>query len=350
LTHGFALDGEGRKMSKSLGNVISPIDVADRRGADILRLWVSMIDFLEDMRLSQEILDRNAEAYRKIRNTFRYLMGNLNGFDAARDSVAYDQMEEIDRWALHQLETLRARLVAAYDSYQYSVVYHGLQNFCAVTLSSLYLDILKDRLYTFPRRSRERRSAQTVLYRLAMDLCLLMAPILCFTAEEVWQEMEAFHGRERWAGSTVHAESFPAPLAMPEDKPLLDRYDRLFALRMEVSKALERSRADKKIGSSLEAKVRIDAPHEAEEFLRSFGDGLRFLFITSGVEFGDLGDPGPGALPPPGIEVQVLRADGTKCERCWHYTSDVGSNPSFPGACGRCAAALDGLLSGPEPA
>jgi isoleucyl-tRNA synthetase len=353
VTHGFTLDGEGRKMSKSTGNVISPLDVASKRGAEIVRLWVSMVDFLEDMRLSEEILDRNAEAYRKIRNTFRYLLGNLDGFDPGADAVPYAEMEEIDRWALQQLEALRKRIVEAYGSHQYHLVYHGLHNFCAVTLSSFYLDILKDRLYTSPPRAKARRSAQTVLHRLATDLCRLMAPVLCFTAEEVWQEIEALRGRPRWGAATVHAELFPDPLDVPADPAILERWDRLMAIREEVSKALEEARAARIIGSSLEAAVRLDAPEEVRAFLESFGPGLRFLFITSRVELRS-GEAGTGGAPTdaalrservPGLAIAVAPAGGTKCERCWHYTADVGSDADVPGACARCAGVVKAILA-----
>jgi isoleucyl-tRNA synthetase len=348
VTHGFTLDGEGRKMSKSMGNTISPMDVAQQRGAEIVRLWVSMVDFLEDMRLSEEILDRNGEAYRKIRNTFRYLLGNLDGFDPAGDAVPYARMEEIDRWALHQLEELRRRLTAAYEAHQYHLVYHGIVNFCAVTLSAFYLDILKDRLYTAATRSTMRRSAQTVLYRMAMDLSRLMAPVLAFTAEEVWQELEALHGRERLGTSSIHAQRFPQALAEAEDARLLERWDRLVDLRSEVAKALEIARAAKRIGTSLEAKVRIEAPDEVQEFLKSFGTELRFVFITSGVELGPVGASAHRSERVAGMSVEVLPADGTKCERCWSYTSDVGSDRDHPGICARCAEAVREILSYPE--
>ena len=235
LTHGFTLDGEGRKMSKSTGNVISPLDVCAARGADILRLWVSMVDHAEDMGLSQEILDRNAEAYRKIRNTFRYLLGNLPGF-AESDALPLDALPEIDRFALHRLEELRRRLIQAYRDHAYHVVYHGVHQFCGVTLSSFYLDVLKDRLYTYPRGSRGRRAAQTVLHRLAVDLCRLMAPVLAFTAEEIWQELEALRGRPRFASRSVHAETFPEAVVPELDASLLARWDRLLPLREEVAR------------------------------------------------------------------------------------------------------------------
>lgn len=341
VTHGFTLDGQGRKMSKSLGNVISPMEVAERRGAEILRLWVSMIDFLEDMRLSEEILDRNAEAYRKIRNTLRFLLGNLHGYDPERDAVPYVEMEEIDRFAMHRLEDARRRIVEAYRSHQYHLVYHALNHFCTVTLSSLYLDILKDRLYCAPARSRERRSAQTVLWQLATGLSRLMAPILCFTAEEVWQEIEGLMGRARWGERTVHAETFPEPYALPEDGEMLSRWERLLPLRNEIYKALEAARAEKRIGSGLDAEVRIEATDELESFLRSFGESLRFYLITSAVSFGRV--PGPArweSSEVPGFAVGVLEAPGTKCERCRNRTTDVGRDPAWPTLCARCVAVV----------
>ena len=336
VTHGFTMDGDGRKMSKSLGNVIAPGEVIDKRGAEILRLWVSMIDFLEDMRLSQEILDRNAEAYRKIRNTFRYLLGNLAAFDPEVDRVPVEQMPEIDRWALHQLETLRATIVAAYESHQYHVVYHALNAFVTVTLSSFYLDVLKDRLYTSPRAAIARRSAQTVLFAMASSIARLAAPILCFTAEEVWQELEALCGRPRWGDSSVHAQVFPEPSQTAADPELIARWDRLAAVREVVMKALEEARVAKRIGGSLEAQVAMSGPEETLSFLRSFGDDLRFLFLTSGVTFGAVA---------PALTVTVLPADGTKCQRCWNYTEDVGADPEWPGACDRCARAVRLILA-----
>jgi len=346
VTHGFTLDGEGRKMSKSRGNVISPLDVSSKRGAEVLRLWVSMVDFLEDMRLSQEILDRNTEAYRKIRNTFRYMLGNLNDFDPARDTVAYEQLEEIDRWALHQLETLRARLVQAYADHQYHTVYHGLHNFCGVTLSPFYLDILKDRLYTHPPGDGARRAAQTVLYRLTDGLCRLMAPVLCFTAEEIWQHLEALHGREAWAESSVHTQEFPAPLTLPAEADLLERWERLTVLRNEINRALELARAEKTIGAPLDACVRIDGSADDVAFLQSFGDELRFLLITSGVEFGSVDDGAFRSGTVPELAIEVRRSDGDKCERCWHYTNDVGTDEDWPQVCARCAGHVREIVSG----
>ncbi|HEX4823273.1 MAG TPA: isoleucine--tRNA ligase [Candidatus Polarisedimenticolaceae bacterium] len=338
VTHGFTLDGEGRKMSKSLGNVISPLDVTDKRGAEILRLWVSMIDYLEDMRLSPEILDRNAETYRKIRNTFRFLLGNLDGYDDGRDRVSYAEMPEIDRWAMQQLEALRLRIVQAYEAHAYHLVYHALNGFVTVTLSSFYLDILKDRLYTFPKTSPGRRSAQSVLYRIVSDVTRLMAPVLAFTAEEIWQELEALEGRPRWGDRSIHAEVFPEPLGVPADTALVERWEKLAQVRMEVLKVLEVARADKLIGGSLEAHVTIEGPEELLDFLRSFGEELRFLFITSAVTL----------KPGPALAVGVAKAEGTKCSRCWSYTQDVGEDSSFPEVCARCAANVRTIVAEPE--
>jgi isoleucyl-tRNA synthetase len=351
VTHGFTLDKNGRKMSKRLGNVISPLDVADERGAEILRLWVSMIDFLEDMRLSEEILQRNAEAYRKIRNTFRYLLGNLSDFDASSDAVSYDDMEEIDRWALQQLEQVRRRWNRAYESHQYHLIYHGFHNFCSVTLSSFYLDILKDRLYTYPPLARARRSAQTVLWRLARDLARLIAPILCFTAEDVWQALETLAGRKAWDTSSVHTEQFPEPLEVAEDGALLQRWDRLMRLREEVNKGLEQARAEDRIGGSLQARLIIDtSDRDTLDFLRSFGDDLRFLFITSEVAFGSAADGAFCSKEVPGLTIGVEGAPGHKCARCWNYTNDVGRDENWPEVCARCVGSVREILSQTGPA
>ncbi len=349
VTHGFTLDGQGRKMSKSLNNVISPLDVARERGAEILRLWVAMVDFLEDMRLSDEIIERNSEAYRKIRNTFRYLLGNLYDFDPGEHPVAYERMEEIDRWVLQRLERLRARLFSAYESHQYHIVYHELHNFCAVTLSSFYLDIIKDRLYTVPAGHPARRSAQTVLCRLADSLCRLMAPVLCFTSEEIWQELEALHGRQPWGRSTIHSQPFPAPQEIVEDQALIDRFERLMKLREEAYRALELARKDKLIGTALEARLVVDSTDAGTiEFLKSFGEELRFLFITSEVTFGRTSDDAFASEAVPGLRVEVQKAAGSKCERCWNYTTDVGEAPEWPGICGRCAGHVRDILATKE--
>jgi len=350
VTHGFTLDGAGRKMSKSIGNTISPLDVAEQRGAEILRLWVSMVDFLEDMRLSDEIISRNVDAYRKVRNTFRFLLGNLAGFDPVADALPYDEMQEIDRWALQQLEQVRRRWIVAYESHQYHVVFHGLHRFCNVTLSSFYLDILKDRLYTLPPKHPARRSAQTALHRLVGDLCRLAAPILCFTAEEIWQELETLAGRPEWDSASVHVECFPERPPFERDDALLERWERLMALREEINQALELARRDKVIGGSLAASVVIEADEADTEFLRSFGDELRFLLITSDVTFGKVADSAFRSEEIEGFAVEVRPAGGTKCARCWNFTTDVGTDDDWPEICARCVGSVHEILSGAESA
>jgi isoleucyl-tRNA synthetase len=344
VTHGFTLDGAGRKMSKSLGNVISPLDVAAQRGAEILRMWVSMVDFFEDMRLSPDILEQNADAYRKVRNTFRYLLGNLHGFDPETHTVPYGEMEEIDRWALQQLERVRRRWIEAYEGHHYHLLYHGLHNFCSVTLSAFYLDILKDRLYTYPGRDRARRSAQTVLWRLARDLARLVAPLMCFTAEEVWQELETIQGRRAWDRNSVHVECFPRALEVAEDGALLARWERLMRLRDEVNKALEQARRDGRIGGSLEARVVLAADEGTRTFLESFGETLRFLLLTSEVEFGTPAAVAYRSAEVPGLAIEVLQARGDKCQRCWNWTTDVGADREWPEVCSRCARAVRAIL------
>ncbi len=341
ITHGFTLDGEGRKMSKSLGNVISPMEVADSMGAEVIRLWVSMIDYLSDMRLSQEILTRNAEAYRKIRNTFRYFLGNLYDFEPEKDSLPFEGMLEIDRWALFQLNDLIRRIRTAYDNYMFHIIYHALHNFCTVTMSSFYLDILKDRLYTAAPCSMRRRSAQTAMFRICESLCKLMAPILCFTSDEVWKHMPGSGSRK----ASVHLEEFPSPLELKDDPELIKRWDRLMEIREDVSKALEIARQSKMIGNSLEAKVRIEAPKDVQQLLQYFGDELRYLFIVSQVEFGEVGVSKYSSEGIKGFSIEVMKADGTKCERCWNYTTDVGQDPGSPTVCARCVRALDESIS-----
>lgn len=358
LTHGFTLylnpkTGRVEKMSKSLGNVISPIEVSDHLGADILRLWVAQVDFLEDMNVSPEILERNAEAYRKIRNTFRFLLGNLYDFDASRDAVPDPKLAEIDRWALAELASVSAAVRRAYESYEFHRVFHALNDFCSVTMSAVYLDVIKDRLYTSPPRSPERRSAQAALARIADELCRLMAPMLVFTAEEIWQEMRGLPGGAGRAES-VHVATFPGASVggKPSDvstgaesAELLARWRRLFEVRTEIAKAIEEKRKTKEIGSSLGARIVLAAPPELRAFLESFGEELRFNLIVSSVRFDDALSEGRSAERIPGLSILVAPAEGTKCERCWNVTQDVGADPDWPTACARCARALATILA-----
>ncbi|GIX46457.1 MAG: hypothetical protein KatS3mg131_0668 [Candidatus Tectimicrobiota bacterium] len=341
LTHGFVVDGEGRKMSKSLGNVIEPQQLISRYGAEILRLWVAHVDYREDIRLSHEILTRLTEAYRRIRNTSRFILGNLYDFDPATDRVAYEDLLEIDQYLLHRLAVVAARIRQAYRDYAYHVVYHTLHNFCAVDLSAFYLDVLKDRLYTLAPRSRERRAAQTVLYDIMMAMVRLMAPVLAFTAEEIWRHLP---GALALAPS-VHLTTFadmPAEWLQPE---LGARWERLLTLRREVAKALEIVRQAKQIGQSLDAHVTLYVPEAWQALVTAYADTLDTLFIVSKVSLAT--GPAPAAAfaseEIPGLHVLVSRAPGQKCARCWRYQEDVGCWDAHPTVCGRCAACLQSL-------
>ncbi|HEV8702901.1 MAG TPA: isoleucine--tRNA ligase [Candidatus Polarisedimenticolia bacterium] len=342
LTHGFTLDGAGRKMSKSLGNVIPPQDVIKQHGGDVLRLWVATVDFLEDMRLSKEILDRNAEAYRKIRNTCRYLLGNLYDFDPARHALARGDLEEIDRYVLGQLDQVIARTRTAYERYEFHLATQAIHRFSTVTLSALYLDVLKDRLYTSPPDARARRSAQTAMRIILDALARLMAPILCFTAEEVWQ---ALRGRKPGdpIDESVHTMSFPEADAAPADDELDRQWARLLELRDQVLKALELARAEGTLGNSLEARVILESDAGTLRNLRRDPAFLQDLFIVSQVTLAP--SPAEAADRPGSIAVRVERAAGEKCARCWHVTTDVGSDGQFRTLCARCAAAVRSIVS-----
>ncbi|GAB6062980.1 isoleucine--tRNA ligase [Deferrisoma palaeochoriense] len=333
LTHGFVVDGEGRKMSKSQGNVVSPEEVIRRYGAEILRLWVAAEDYRDDIRISEEILTRLVEAYRRIRNTCRFLLGNLSDFDPEADRVDRSELWEIDRYCLDRLNRLVERCRRAYDEYEFHVIFHRIHNFCAVDLSAFYLDILKDRLYTFPARSLGRRAAQTVLHEVLHKLCRLMAPVLAFTADEVWQHLPGAEG-------SVHAELFPEVDAAAVDDELADRWDRIRKLRALVAKAAEDARAKKVIGHSLDAKVVLHVDNRWEAFLGSYASELPFLFIVSEVDL----VPGAGGAftdpDLPGVGVSVERAEGEKCQRCWNYSPTVGQDPEHPEACARCVTHL----------
>jgi isoleucyl-tRNA synthetase len=328
LTHGFVVDAAGKKMSKSVGNVIAPQEIIKQYGAEILRLWVSAEDYTNDIRISQEILKRLAEAYFRIRNTARFLLGNLADFDPAAHAVAAAALPEIDRWALARLSQLERRVLEAYRESQFHVVYHALLNFCSVDLSAFYLDVLKDRLYALAPGDPERRAAQTVLHRVLESLTLLMAPVLSFTAEEIWQAMPARPGK----GASVFFEIF-APTPAPADADaLLARWERLIELRRVVNKALEGAKGE--IGKSLEAAVVVAADAETREFLAGFGEQLKDVFIVSAVELG----PAPEGADGPAVTVR--RAAGAKCARCWCWSTGLGSAAAHPEICPRCTAAI----------
>jgi isoleucyl-tRNA synthetase len=342
LTHGFVVDGEGRKMSKSFGNVIAPDEVISRYGAEVLRLWVAAEDYRDDIRISEEILSRLSEAYRRIRNTCRFILGNLYDFDPAQDAVPDDRLLEIDRWILLRLQKLTARLREAYAGYEFHVVFHTLHNFCAVDLSSLYLDILKDRLYTAPASSPERRAAQTALHKILDAMVRLMATILSFTAEEVWELLPGARKR----AESVHLALFPEVEPRYLDEALEAKWNRLLEVRGEVSKALEIARKEKLIGNSLEAAVILQAPPQLGSFLKENEPLLKDLFIVSRAEIVDVPPAGAYASKEvEGLNVLIRRTDGRKCERCWVYDPETGSNPEFPAACPRCSAALRAIAA-----
>jgi len=333
--NGWVLDGEGRAMHKSLGNSIEPDEIIRHHGAEVLRLWSASMEFHEDVRASDTIITRLIEAYRKLRNTFRYALGNLSDFDPRTDAVAAAEMLELDQWVLLRAEDLVARCRGWYEDFAFHKVYHAVYDFATVDLSSLYFDVLKDRLYTAAAKSHARRSAQTALYRLAYALVRLVAPILTFTAEEVWTHLQQ--------PGSVHLELFPEPAELTAGLPEAHRkralnWDRLMKVREDVLKSLEEARREKFIGAPLEARVRLTADGDLYPLLRQYARELPGLFIVSEVALEE--QPGQS------VSVSVERAGGDKCERCWKYTTDVGSEPRFPTICASCAGAIDEILHG----
>jgi isoleucyl-tRNA synthetase len=338
LTHGFVVDADGRKMSKSLGNVVAPSEVIDKYGAEILRLWVSASDYREDIRISENILKQLSDAYRRIRNTSRFMLGNLFDFDPAADKVSYESMPEIDRYALHKLQSLVQKTLAAYDAYEYHIIYHALYNYCTIDLSAFYLDILKDRLYTSPAKSEVRRSAQTVMHILLDSLARLMAPLLPFTAEEIWQHMS---GRSDKV-SSVHLASLPEANSKWKDESLGQKWEKILQVRAEVTKALEKARAAKQIGHPLDASVTISLKEDFYNALLPYGGELRFIFIVSKVSLlkDKKLDGGFESETVEGLSIRIESAPGEKCERCWVHETSVGTNSAHPSICERCQKAL----------
>ncbi len=334
LTHGFVVDGEGRKMSKSQGNYVTPQELIPKYGAEVLRLWAAAEDYSEDIRLSDEILNRLADAYRRLRNTFRFLLGNLADFEPARDRQSYARLDEVDRWILARLGRLVGRVVKAYGEYQFHTVFHSVHNFCAVDLSAQYLDIIKDRLYTSAADDPRRRAAQTTCYDIFSALARLMAPILTFTAEEAWSHLP---GRP---GESVHLELFPEAAREWLDERLERDWERLLEVRREVAKALETARQQGGIGSGLEARVAfVHAPEDLPALLQAKRDLLATLFIVSRVGVGGaVGAPlvRYESQEIPGLVIDVERAPGRKCARCWTWSERVGESREHPTLCERC--------------
>ena len=345
LTHGFTLDGKGRKMSKSLGNVIAPQEIIKKSGAEILRLWVAAEDFREDVRISDEILNRLIEAYRRLRNTARFLISNLHDFEPEKDSVSISELDEMDRWILQRTQTVLSRCRQAYDDYEFHGVYHTLNNFCSVELSAQYLDIVKDRLYCEGAKSQTRRAAQTTLYRILDTLVHLMAPLVSFTAEEIWGYMPDQNLRP----ASVFLSRMPEPDTSLIDPQLAEKWDRIFRERSEVLKALEQARTAGIIGHSLDAKVLFASRNgrrdsSLTELIQSDRTRLQDLLIVSQVSESQDAGGDPGMAYDSDLlkcQISVSKAEGAKCERCWKYDTQVGENKTHPTVCARCATVLN---------
>jgi len=342
LTHGFVVDGEGRKMSKSVGNVIYPQEVIKKYGADVLRLWVASADYKADIRISNEILKQLSEVYRKIRNTFRYILGNIYDFDPVADRVAYDDMTELDRWALMRLEQVRERVQQAFETYEFHLLYHTVHNFCAVDLSAFYLDILKDRLYASVPGSLERRSAQTVMHEILSTLVTLLSPVLTFTTEEIWEYMPKLPGMTE----SVQMAAWPDPHPEYLDEALAAKWDAILELRSEITKALENARRTKLIGHSLDAAVEIFADGEAFRRLNEVSAALAQILIVSHAtvkEGSSLASANAYKAADFGLAVDVKPGHGEKCERCWIYSDTVGMDHDHSTLCNRCAGVVKKL-------
>ena len=329
LTHGFVVDGKGRKMSKSVGNVIYPQEVADKMGAEILRLWVANTDYSGELTISDEILKRVVEGYRRIRNTLRFLLANTDDFNPATDSVPVDQMLEIDRYAVEMVRALQASVQADYDRYDFHHIVQSLQNFCSEELGAFYLDVLKDRLYTTAPNSMARRSAQTALWLITQTMLRLMAPILAFTTEEVWTLLAS---KMNGAPESIMLSDAAALPQVADAAALSAKWERIRAIRAEVAKAMETVRGEGAIGSSLQAEVTIVAPQDDADALRSLGDDLKFVFISSAAS----------VATGEALQISVTPSAQPKCERCWHQRNSVGQNTAHPGWCDRCVANVDG--------
>ncbi len=343
LTHGFVLDGEGKKMSKTAGNVVSPQEIIKESGAEILRLWVASQDYQEDLRISKNIVKQLREAYRKVRNTCRFLLSNLYDFDAAVHAVPHSDLPELDQWALWRLAQLIDNVKKGYEQFQFRQVVHEIDYFCSTDMSSTYLDILKDRLYTFPADSRLRRGSQTVLLETVTALAKLMAPILSFTAEEIWQELSDSKQKGAKLGS-VHLAEFPDVPAVFANPDLPSTWNYLFQVRRVVQSGLEKKRRDKVIGSSLEAKVVLRTIELHYGLLKRYQDDLPALFIVSHVEvepIAEISEKNHECVDTGlSLVIDVVKAEGTKCDRCWNIRTDVGRQANHPTLCGRCVEAL----------
>ena len=337
LTHGFVMDGQGRKMSKSLGNTILPKDITEKYGADILRLWVSSVDYREDVRISENILQQMSDAYRRIRNTARFLMGNLSDFNYSEDKVEYNEMFEIDKWAMHKLEELKEKTTKYYDKYEFYSLFQEITYFCSIEMSSFYLDIVKDRLYCENKKSLERRSAQTVLTEVLRVLVRVISPVLSFTAEEIWERIPESIKEEE----SVHLTSWIEVNPEYKNEELAKKWEKIYHLRKEVNKKLEAERQAGMIGHSLDARVLLNISNDEYSFIKEYSEAeVSDLFIVSQVKF--VNDR-LNESEIDGITIAVEKASGEKCERCWKYDEEVGHDHEHTDVCPRCAKVLNSL-------
>lgn len=341
VTHGYVVDGEGRKMSKSLGNGIDPMDVIGEYGADILRLWVASCDYKADIRISKKLLAQISEVYRKIRNTSRYIIGNIHDFDPDTDSVAYKDLLEIDKVALLKLAQLLEKVNTSYKAYEFHIMFHAIHNFCVVDMSNFYLDIIKDRLYTLKKDSKERRCAQTVIYTILDTLVRILTPILAFTSEEIWKYMPHKKGDDL---ESVQLNDWPV---LPEEylnNELSDKWDKVLDIRADISKALEEARNKKVIGHSLNAEVVLYADDANYEFVDGIKDDMSSVCIISKFsleKMESVPDSASDGEMVKGIKILVRQASGEKCERCWMYSDTVGQSKEHPTICSRCEGNID---------
>lgn len=344
LTHGFTVDVNGHKMSKSLGNVITPSEITNKLGADILRLWVASVNYTQEITVSDEIFNRQADAYRRIRNTSRFLLANINGFEPESHSVALDDMVALDRWVVGRAAQLQEEIVAAYEEYEFHQVVHKLMNFCTTELGGFYLDIIKDRQYTAKEDGIARRSCQTAMYLIAEAMTRWMAPILSFTAQEIWQALPELNSEKR--GEFVFTDVwFKGLVSLPADEVLNNEYwSQILLVRAEVNKALENARKEKIVGKALEAEVTLYVSGDLAESVQQLGEELRFVLITSGATVSVVNEMPADAIKTEleQLTLTVSASTGTKCERCWHYTDDVGHDEAHADLCVRCVTNVDG--------
>jgi isoleucyl-tRNA synthetase len=347
VTHGWTLDEKGQPMSKSLGNALYPNEIVERWGADLLRLWVASVEYQADVKMSERVMTQLSEAYRKIRNTFRFALGNLSDFDPSQDALPNDQLEEIDRWMLERTAELVTKSRDWYAAYDFHRVYHAIHDFCVVDLSSFYFDVLKDRLYTKAPKSKSRRSAQTAVWKITSALVRLIAPVLVFTSEEIWK----FLPKSKNDQPSVHMSLFPEAdaLAANIDPQKKEAWEELAKVRAAVLVKLEEARNAKSIGGSLEAKVILAAGSaKLQAILKSYGKELPALFIVSQVQVQNAAPASAsGADGLQGITIQIEKAEGKKCDRCWNYSVHVGENQRYPTICERCSEALAEIESTP---